>query len=419
MKKALCFLAATALLTGCGQAERMQSCMIQEVYQLHPEQVLYTESIPSTEPSEEATEEAVEPASPASSAECMKAVWIPYLLYEDWMQDRSREEFQNTVCDAWERCAELGINTLFVHVRSFGDAYYASDLFPRGKFWDGSYDPFAIMLEEAHADGLSVHAWINPMRCDTPERIAASGEAYPLCRWLSDAEKNGRELVEWNGICYLNPACPDARQLIADGVEEILDRYHPDGIHIDDYFYPTTDPSFDAEVFAESGWEELAEWRRNNCTEMVKAIHAVTASREDPVVFGISPQGNPENCREKLYADAAAWCAEGNCDYIVPQLYYGFENSSCPFAETADRWQEIAGETSLILGLAPYKIGSEDIWAGDGISEWITDPDLLTKETAHTLSSEGMDGVAFYSYAELFGERTEQLLPELQALLRS
>ena len=39
------------------------------------------------------------------------------------------------------------------------------------------------------------------------------------------------------------------RQLILDGVREIVANYDVDGIHFDDYFYPTQEESLDAEAY--------------------------------------------------------------------------------------------------------------------------------------------------------------------------
>ena len=43
------------------------------------------------------------------------------------------------------------------------------------------------------------------------------------------------------------------RNYVADGVREIAENYNIDGIHIDDYFYPTQEESFDTAAFKESG----------------------------------------------------------------------------------------------------------------------------------------------------------------------
>ena len=67
-------------------------------------------------------------------------------------------------------CKQKEINTVFVQVRPFGDAIYPSKLFPWSRTVSGqtgkalSYDPMQIIVAQARAQGLSVHAWINPYR---------------------------------------------------------------------------------------------------------------------------------------------------------------------------------------------------------------------------------------------------------------
>lgn len=71
---------------------------------------------------------------------------------------------------------------------------------------------------------------------------------------------------EWvctvNEGAYLNPAIPEAADYVVQGVAELVQNYAVDGIHFDDYFYPTTDPSIDAAQFAASGETDLTAWRR-------------------------------------------------------------------------------------------------------------------------------------------------------------
>ncbi|MBE6850749.1 MAG: hypothetical protein E7504_03270 [Ruminococcus sp.] len=395
----LCLLiACSLLLQGCRKdAPAAQELYIQEVAHLYPLAELPesdANSVASTEPDME---------SAPLNYEQVHAVWIPVMQYGEWMTGKSAESFRSSVKTAFGNCKALGINTLYVHVRSYGDAYYTSDLFPTGSYLDGNYDPLAIMLEEAHALSLSVHAWINPMRASHADRLSTTDASYPLGKWYNDAEKNGTYLIALGSQYYLNPAYAEVRQLIADGVTEILERYDVDGIHIDDYFYPTQDAGFDAEAFAESGADDLAAWRRENCNAMVKAMYDAVKARDERLQFGISPQGNMRTNYSQLYADTALWCStEGYCDYIAPQIYYGFENETCPFAETAALWAETATQAKLIVGLAPYKIGYEDEWAGHGKDEWTSDPLVLSKQADFLQYLDNVDGTALYSYTSLF-----------------
>lgn len=57
--------------------------------------------------------------------------------------------------------------------------------------------------------------------------------------------------MEWRRLLQSRSAA--ARELIVNGVREIVENYDVDGIHFDDYFYPTTDLTFDAATYQASG----------------------------------------------------------------------------------------------------------------------------------------------------------------------
>ncbi len=188
----------------------------------------------------------------------MKGVWISYLEISALLRGKSESEFRQAAAAIYDNCASLGINTVFVHARAFGDAFYFSDLFPFTKHISGTvgvrtaYDPYPILIDEAHKRGISFHAWINPLRlCGTDDLKAVSAD-IPIKQWYGDTALNGKYLVNVGGTWYLNPAYPEAVRLVGDGVREIVSRYDVDGIHIDDYFYPTTDASFDSAAYAAS-----------------------------------------------------------------------------------------------------------------------------------------------------------------------
>lgn len=381
MRKLLCITAGLAVLcTGCAGHETY--------WEQDPPQL-----------SSMLREDAAGEADPDDAS--VRAVWIPVMHYADWMTGKSEEAFRRKVRDVFAQCRDLGLNTVFLHVRAYADAYYHSELFPKGAYLTGDYDPLAIMTEEAHDAGLSVHAWINPLRCQTPESFAALDKTYPLRQWYEDDAMNGTRLVGVDGHYWLNPAYQEVRQLVCDGVSEILKHYPVDGIHIDDYFYPTQDPSFDAAAFAESGYEDLGTFRRDSSNALVQALYDTVKKNDPDCIFSISPQGNLAADYEQLYADAALWYGEeGYCDWMIPQIYYGFENDTCPFTETLAEWNALPDAAELIVGLAPYKIGREDVWAGSGSLEWVDDPEVLSKETAAVLDEEL--GIAYYSFDSLF-----------------
>ena len=336
----------------------------------------------------------------------VKAVWISYIELSV-MYKKNEEEFTKAFAQMLDNCVSLGLNTVFVHVRAFGDAYYYSELYPFTKQLTGTldkrtdFDPLKIMISEAHSRSLSFHAWINPLRLGVAADMPSVPQGYAVGKWYNGAE-NGKYIVNVNGTYYLNPAYPEVRRLIGDGVREIVSRYNVDGIHIDDYFYPTTDISFDSAAYGESGYSSVESFRVDCCTAMVKEIH--TAAHEcGSALFGAAPQGNNYNNLYTLYADTKAWAKNGCVDYFVPQIYYGFENGAVPFAGNVDEWLEIVRGTGirLITGLAAYKCGAEDKWAGTGKSEWQNTDTMLRRQKEYA-DKAGCSGIALYSYNYLF-----------------
>ncbi|MBQ8965392.1 family 10 glycosylhydrolase [Ruminococcus sp.] len=326
-----------------------------------------------------------------------KGMWLSYIDLAPMLSAEDTGEFSGRFEEACNNISELGCNTIYVHVRPFGDALYESQLFPPSEYICGEYDPLEIICDIAHEKGLSVHAWINPLRLQTADKLSQI-EGFSTAEWY--LEDNGMvQAVDDDSHLWLDPAYPEVRKLIADGAAEIVKNYQVDGIHYDDYFYPTTDEDFDAECFAVSGGgSTLEEWRTENISQMCREIYESVKNINEKVEVEISPQGNIENNYEYLYADVRKWCSEeGFCDRIIPQIYFGYENPVKPFISTLEEWQDMCsdGQVSLSIGLAVYKIGEE--------SEYVDDVGIIGRQIGNCA---GCKGVSLYTYNSLFGEDT-------------
>lgn len=331
-----------------------------------------------------------------------KGMWFTSMDYAEILAGKTEDEFSAEVSRRFQNAWMMGINTVYVQVRAFCDAYYPSDIFPPGQYYtDTSFDPLKIMISSAHALGMSFHAWINPLRCVTPEELNILSDSYSFVRDY----RNSSFLKETDGRFWLDPSYSETVSLVCDGVREIAEKYNIDGIHIDDYFYPTTENSFDNDEFIRSGAPDIAAWRRGNTSCLVENIYKTVKSVNSRLLFGISPQGNISQNMNVQYADVEKWTnSNGYCDYIVPQIYYGYENSECPYTETVAAWENMikAKDVSLVIGLCTYKYGSTDEWAGNGADEWINRRDIVSKQTADILKDKKINGVSFYSYASTF-----------------
>lgn len=346
----------------------------------------------------------------------VKGMWISYIDLAG-IPSGSESAFRSGIADIYDNCEALGINTVYVHVRSHGDAYYSSDYFPRTKYLGGTYDPLEVMVDEAHARGLSFQAWINPLRgCAVSDISRESG--YKLYDWAGGETR----LVQVGSYYYLNPAYTEVTDLIAAGAREITANYDVDGVHIDDYFYPTTEAYFDSAAFSQSGLSSLSDFRLANCDRLVSSLYSAVKKGNSSAIFGVSCQGSLYNNYNYMYADVKKWCAQsGFIDYIMPQIYYGFKNSAEPFEECVNTWNNLAysGGIPLIVGITSAKLGLEDKWAGEGRDEWITDEFILERQflASRELSSYG--GIGIYSYGSVFNADysvREQVEKEIDAL---
>lgn len=115
-----------------------------------------------------------------------KAIWISYIDLADMLTGKSCEEFRENFSQACDNALSIGCNTLYVHVRPFGDAIYDSELYPASKYITGmageqsDFDPLDIMIQTAHDKGLSFHAWINPLRCENEECFQNYDDSFLL-----------------------------------------------------------------------------------------------------------------------------------------------------------------------------------------------------------------------------------------------
>lgn len=356
-------------------------------------------------------------SQPQSRQSGLLGVWVPYmsLTTGEYTQEAFEENFKKIVGSAKEK----GLNALFVHVRPFCDALYPSTLYPwshiltgeQGK--DPGFDPLAFMVEYAHSQDMEFHAWINPLRVKTAESPAQLAEDNP---YAVLGEESPYYFMECESGVYLDPAYPYVRTLIADGAAEIVKNYEVDGIHFDDYFYPSQEESLDSEAYglytqSVENALPLQEWRRANINAMVQEVYEKVKAAGPEVKFGISPQGNIEN-DEGMGADVRAWCGTaGYLDYICPQLYYSFENPALGYSEALEEWLALPRHEGLEVyaGLALYKAGTD---ADEGTWQLGT----IRRQIEAARAAE-CNGVVLYSYDYLDAEQTEKEVQDAMAVL--
>lgn len=331
--------------------------------------------------------------------------WLSYieLLPADF--DGNETSYRDYVKEMGKRLSEYGVTDLFVQVRPFCDAIYVSDLAVSSAAVTGKqgtklpFDFLSVIIEEMKNLNINIHGWINPFRVQSTLDMKSLSEENIAKKWYDSKSGNVKEAA---GGLYLNPASRDVHTLLCDTVKELLSSYDLKGIHIDDYFYPTDDEGFDESEYkaykAGGGNLDLHSYRREVISSLVKSLYTTVKSFGEDKIFSVSPSADIEKNQNVLFADVKRWSAEEDfCDMIIPQIYFGFENESKPFYETASLWRDIVtGSVKLCAGLAAYKEGKEDGFAGKGKNEWVENTDIISRqiECARKL---GYSGICYYS----------------------
>jgi len=357
----------------------------------------------------------------------LRGVWVATVLNLDFpsRQDLSAAAMKREIDSMVALTAELGLNAIFFQVRPTGDAFYESDIFPWSNWLSGTqglgipdFDPLEYWIEACHANGIELHAWLNPFRIihtstnsSDPNTLAPN---HPV-RLRPDLA------VPWsttggNAGLFLDPGLPEARQLIIDGIAEIVTRYDVDGIHIDDYFYPGTNFRDDASFALYGNGMALNDWRRENVNDLIKGIQAVVRELNEDlgknVRWGVSPtaiwmngsndpRGVPttrgQESYHALYADTRRWVLEEWVDYICPQIYWYIGFGTADFEPIFDWWVDLCRDVDvdLYIGHAAYREHQDDQtpnWRGE-----------MVRQLEMAAGSDVVNGSVFYRLHSLRG----------------
>jgi len=276
-----------------------------------------------------------------------------------------------------DRAARAGFNTLLVQVRGRGDAYYRSRWEPRPESvlrQGGNFDPLELVIQEAHARGLGVHAWVNAhlvggmstLPSDPLHLIRARPDLLAVPRGLAlelynvnpESSRFTEALLRYaqdnsdrvEGM-YTAPSHPEVKEHIYSVWMDLAESYDLDGLHFDyvrypnsafdysrgalerfrEWVYPRLSPARRAEIEGPYrtdplAWVEAlpgpwAEFRRAQITELVERIYHGVKKRRPDVVVSAAVFANAEDAFLSRFQDWKSWIAMGILDAVAPMAY--------------------------------------------------------------------------------------------------
>ena len=329
-----------------------------------------------------------------------------------------------------------GFNTLLVQVRGRGDAYYNGTIEPRASEIDGkpSFDPLAVVLEQAHAAGLKVHAWIAVNLVASAATLPASRDhiVYRQPDWLRVPRELAAEmrkvdvrspayvgrLARWSRAhsatvegLYSSPLIPAAQDHTTAVISEIATKYAIDGVHLDYVRFPGEEfdysPSaidqFKAailpaltdgerkdlaarELLDPAAYPNMfpirwAEFRRDRLTSLVVKIRGAVKAARPSAIVSAAVLPDAQAAFETRLQDWRGWLDRSLLDVVCPMAYT---------TETETFQRQIASARSYA--------GTHPVWAGIGAYQLTPEQTVAHVAAAHKL---GAAGIILFSYDAL------------------
>lgn len=333
----------------------------------------------------------------------MRAVWLTTFNSLDWPKHKAKDSEgikaqQKEFCEILDRLKAININTILLQTRVRGTTIYPSSIEP----WDAcltgvqdqdpGYDPLKFAIEQCHARGMELHAWLVTIPCFQTNAAQARNKKSVL--------KTHRNLcIKHDDSWYLNPGLPGTADYLTSICREIATRYDVDGIHFDYIRYPENASRFnDNATYKKYGkGKSKSQWRRDNITHCVREMYKAIKAIKPWIKVSSSPIGKYDdlsryssfgwNAYSAVYQDAQGWLKEGIHDMLFPMMYFQ-GNHFYPFALN---WKENDCGKTVAPGLGIYFLSPKE-------KNW--DLEVISREL-YFIRDIGLEGQAYFRYAFL------------------
>lgn len=279
---------------------------------------------------------------------------------------------RNDIIKLVEFAKKTRTKILFVQIYYANKAWFPSKIADQSAYNECaknlSEDPLELLINEAHAAGIEVHAWLNMLS------LGANKDAAFLKKYGADILtrnlKVKRTLVDYkiDGQFFLEPGDPRVREDLSGIVEEALSAYPGlDGIQFDYIRYPDKNPEYgytkiNMDRFKKAtgitvidecsqAWKD---WKRAQVTELLDML--VKKARALCKNIRVSATGCMPYSRAffEAYQDWPSWIDRGLVDFVTVMSY-------SPYPDEFERSiSKAKGKTAdfkkVNIGLGAYKL---------------------------------------------------------------
>lgn len=304
----------------------------------------------------------------------LRALWVSRF---DWLGDYTPAKIEEIVDNA----AYAGFNAIFFQVRGEADAFYDSAYEPWSRRLTGTlgqnpgWDPLAEMIQQAHAQGIQVHAYINVYPvwegCSPPPAGTNPPHLYYLLEQAHGTSNGKLNGLQWNTagnvVCSSyqrgSPASIYLDDHLLNVASDLVTNYDLDGLHLDHMRYDGVNTSCDPVSAAAAGvscfgsppagYASYQDWQRAQVNGTVWKFYTQIVPQKPglwlsaatwPIYIDYWGWGGLEGYYD-YYQDAKSWVGaydgQAYIDSISPMIYPSSFNCPDNSFWTQSRWQTL------------------------------------------------------------------------------
>jgi uncharacterized lipoprotein YddW (UPF0748 family) len=273
-----------------------------------------------------------------------------------------------------------GVGDLYVQVYRANKSWFPSQLCDQSPYLrclnNVGEDPLALLIKEAHASGLRVHAWLNLLSLsdNAAAPILKKHGASILTRNLK--KKNKLSDYRIDGQYFLEPGDPRVRDELSGIVGELLARYPElDGIEFDYIRYPDKHPFYgytraNIDRFKkatgagsiEEGSAAWADWKRRQVTELLELLAGKSRGMNPGIIVSTTACAPYSRAYLEAFQDWPSWVKSGLVDFVALMSYPRKTEEFTKFMK--DARARVADFRKVNVAVGAYKqLGSSHVFA--------------------------------------------------------
>ncbi|HTL71506.1 MAG TPA: family 10 glycosylhydrolase [Candidatus Eisenbacteria bacterium] len=234
-----------------------------------------------------------------------------------------------------------GVRTLFVQIYRENKAWFRSTVGDSSPYEaclaSVGEDPLALLIRQAHASGIEVHAWLNLLSLGANEHSPLLGRYGTDILTRNVYEKKTLDSYKIDNQFFLDPGDERVREALSRVVGEVVDAYPElDGLQFDYIRYPDWHPAYGynsrnvARYLEKVGRDMIPienddpswqQWKRDQVTGLLELLAGEARSRKPSL--RISTTGLVPYSRANLEAfqDWRTWLDRGLVDFVTLMGY--------------------------------------------------------------------------------------------------